>query len=85
MYNNLLQNVVKVINTSARLVENDEQQHSDFYNMLFAPELYEEQRRKQLRREQLKNKMIVAATSLAVVGELYHVGKQSGIINKLKR
>jgi hypothetical protein len=83
MYNKLLENVIGVINTTAKLSEPKQPERSDFYNMLFAPELYEEELRRARRQEEIKNKLILGATSLAVVGEVYHIAKSSGIVNKI--
>lgn len=85
MYNALLDRVVKVITTSAELIKSKDvtPEKSDFYNQLFAPEIYEEKRRKEQKVENIRNGLIVGATTLAVVGEIYHIGKRSGVVKKI--
>jgi len=85
MYNALLNRVVEVIKTTVAPNPRDSFDEV-YYSSLFSPDkaqaLLEEKRKKQ----DMANKLVVGATALAVVGELFHIAKRSGVIDKvLKR
>ena len=85
MYNRLLENVVTVINSTTNLMDSKEDNYSDFYNAFFSPEIHQERMTRKMRREKIRNGLIAGATSLAVVGELYHVAKRTDILKKITR
>ena len=83
MYNALLDRVINIIKTTDKITEPKEEDFSDFYNRLFSPELHKEEMARRRKKENLKNSLIIGATSLAVIGEIGHLIKRSGIINKI--
>ena len=83
MYNALLERVVKVIQGTVGH-KPEEEQRSEFYNLMFDPDAYMAAQEKRRKKEERTNQLIVGATALAVLGELYHIGKRSGIIDKIR-
>lgn len=83
MYNSLLEKVTKVINDTVGANKPDPA--NDFYSMMFNPEAYYEAKKKEEKRKKIANAVIIGATALAATGELYHIAKRSGLLNKLKR
>jgi hypothetical protein len=86
MYNAMLTRVVSLINQvdAATKPPVKDNFYSDFYNQLFAPEIYREQMEQARKQEALKNKAIIAVTGVAVLGEAYHLARRSGLLDKLK-
>lgn len=85
MYNKLLENVVNLVEKTAQQAKPKADTHSEFYNMLFNPEEFEQRREKEAKIERAKNALIIGATSLAVLGEVTHLVKSSGILKRLKK
>lgn len=82
MYNALLDRVISVINQTVTY-KPEEEQRSEFYNLMFNSEAYLEQQNKKRKNEELKTKLIVGATLAATVGEAYHLAKRSGILKRI--
>ena len=81
MYNNLLQTVIRTVNTA---VKPDAYEELDAtYDMMFHRERYTEYRERARQKIEMGNKVIIGATGLAVAGELIHLVKKSGIIGKI--
>jgi hypothetical protein len=84
MYNALLDRVITVINRTVGH-KPEEEERSEFFNYMFNPEAYLATQEKKRKQEERVNKLIAGATILAVGGELYHLTKRSGILNKFKK
>ncbi len=86
MYNAMLDRVITAI-TDVVGYQPIEEKRSEFFNLMFNPEAYSATQEKKRRREDLKNKLILGATAIAVVGELTHLSKPliSRIANKIQK
>ena len=82
MYSTLLNRVVKVINETVGKSPSEKNGADDFYNLMFKPDVYKAQMEERQVREKRTNQLIVGATAIAAIGELYHIVKRSGMLNK---
>lgn len=77
MYNKLLENIVRTISNTAEVVKRTPvDPHSDFYNMMFAPEVYDKQLRRREKIEKIQSGVIAVVTGIAVIGEVAHIAKR---------
>ena len=83
MYNNLLNNVTNVIKRST--TPSASEKMDVMYYQMFNPKVAQERVEGMRKREELGGKLVLAATGLAVAGEVIHLAKRSGIIDKITK
>ena len=82
MYFSLLNQVTNVINKAVR-AETQQERVDGLYNYMFNPEAYAKQAADRARKERLANRLVAVATATAAIGEVVHLAKRSGVIDKI--
>lgn len=83
MYNTLLSNVINVIKSTTEI--SSKEKMDNLYLNMFSPLAAQEQLESMAKRQEVGTKLILGATALAVIGEVYHVARRSDILSKIKK
>lgn len=83
MYNAILEKVTRVIEQTSKTIK-VEGEDNEMYNYLFNPEAYLKTQEAKRKREENKQKVIVAITLVAAVGEVIHLARRTNVIGKIK-